>query len=67
MTDLNTANEILKQVMDAYRVFSIELNALRIKKTELVKAILERVDREKTQDVQKLIQQLIYERSNPRQ
>jgi hypothetical protein len=65
MTDPNAANELLKQVMDAYRVFSIELQALQLKKSELIKAIITRVDREKTDDVQKVIKQMIYERSSP--
>lgn len=65
MTDPNAANELVKQVMDVYRVFSIELQALQLKKTELIKAIIARVDREKTDEVQKTITQMSYERNSP--
>lgn len=64
MTDPTVANELLKQITDAYRVFSIELNALQVKKTELVKAIIGRVDQEKTEDVNNVIKNMIYERTS---
>ncbi len=64
MSDPTAVNEILKQVMDAYRVFSIELSTLQMKKSELVKTILARVDGEQTQDINQVIKQIIYERKN---
>jgi hypothetical protein len=63
MTDPTALNEILKQAADAYRIFSMELKAVQIKKADLVKAILERVDREKIADIKKITQQIIYERT----
>ena len=42
MSDPTALNEILKQVTEAYRVFSMELRAVQVKKADLVKAILAR-------------------------
>jgi len=64
MTDPTVANDLLKQIADAYRVFSIELGALQLKKTELIKAIISRVDQEKTEDVNNVIKKMIYERTS---
>ena len=63
MSDPTALNEILKQVTEAYRVFSMELRAVQLKKADLVKAILARVDAEKTDDVKKVIKDMIYERT----
>jgi hypothetical protein len=62
MSDPTETNEALKQITDAYRVFSLELKAVEIEKNDLVKAVLERVSREKTADIEKIIKEMIYER-----
>ena len=62
MSDPTAMSEALKQIMDAYRVFSLELKAVEIEKNDLVKAVLERVSREKTADIEKIIKEMIYER-----
>jgi hypothetical protein len=62
MTDTTAINEMAKQIMDACRVLSLELKAVQIKKTDLVKSILKRVEAEKTSDVESIIKQMIYER-----
>jgi hypothetical protein len=64
MMDSTAINEMVKQIMDAYRVFSIELKSLQIKKTDLVKSILARVEQEKTTDIENTIKQMIYDRKN---
>jgi hypothetical protein len=64
MMDSTAINEMVKQIMDAYRVFSIELKSLQIKKSDLVKSILERIEQEKTTDVENTIKQMIYDRKN---
>lgn len=64
MSDPAVMNEILKQVVEAYRVFSIELKSIQMKKTDLIKAILHRVDQEKTIDIENTIKQIIHERTN---
>lgn len=55
-------SEALKQITDAYREFSLELKAVEIEKNDLVRAVLERVSREKTADIEKIIKEMIYER-----
>lgn len=55
-------SEALRQITDAYRVFSLELKAVEIEKNDLVRAVLERVSREKTADIEKIIKEMIYER-----
>jgi|GEM_PF-3469109 len=67
MSDPTALNEMLKQVTEAYRVFSLELNGIQAKKTDLIKAILERVRREQTDDIKKVINEMIYERTNTAQ
>jgi len=67
MPDSTAINEILKQVADAYKVFSLELEAVQLKKADLIRSIIERVDREKTGDIKNLIQQMIYEQSSRKQ
>jgi len=62
MPDTTAMNEVLRQVADAYRVFSLELRAIQVKKADLVKSILERVEREKTADVHQIIKEMIYDR-----
>jgi hypothetical protein len=62
MTDPTATNEILKQVTDAYQAFLLELKAVQIEKNDLIKTVLERVRREKTADVEKIIKKMIYER-----
>jgi hypothetical protein len=62
MSDPTATSEALKQITDAYRVFSLELKAVEIEKNDLVRAVLERVSREKTADIEKIIKEMIYER-----
>jgi len=62
MSDPTATSETLKQITDAYRVFSLELKAVEIEKNDLVRAVLERVSREKTADIEKIIKEMIYER-----
>jgi len=62
MLDTTAINEMTKQIMDACRVLSVELKAVQIKKTDLVKTILKRVEAEKTSKVEDIIKQMIYER-----
>jgi len=63
MSDPTAVNEMLRQAADAYRVFSLELRAARIKQADLAKEILARVDNEKTINVKNLIAQMIYDRN----
>jgi hypothetical protein len=62
MSDPTAMSEALKQITDAYREFSLELKAVEIEKNDLVRAVLERVSREKTADIEKIIKEMIYER-----
>jgi hypothetical protein len=62
MSDPTAMSERLKQITEAYREFSLELKAVEIEKNDLVRAVLERVSREKTADIEKIIKEMIYER-----
>ena len=61
MPDPMVQNEIVKNLMDAYRVFSQEMQLIRMKKLDLVKTILARIDAENIAEAEHNIKNATYE------
>ena len=55
-------NEIVKNLMEAYRVFSHEMQLIRMKKMDLVKTIIARLDAESIEDAKHNITNVTYAR-----
>ncbi len=62
MTDPMVQNEIIKSLMEAYRVFSHEMQLVRMKKLDLVKTIIARLDAESIEDVKHEVNNAAYAR-----
>ena len=65
MPDPIVQNEFLKHLMDAYRVFSQEMNLIRMEKADLVRSILKRFDQERIEMTRKNIKSNTYGNPGP--
>jgi hypothetical protein len=62
MIDPIAPNELVRNLLDAYRIFSLEMRAIGKEQAKLVKTIIARVDSERLADAQRKIMDLTYER-----
>jgi hypothetical protein len=62
MSDPMVQNEIVKNLLEAYRVFSHEMQLVRMKKMDLVKTIIARLDAESIEDAKHNITTATYAR-----
>jgi hypothetical protein len=62
MIDPIANSEIVKNALEAYRIFSQEMNLIRLKKFDLIRSIINRMDAERTQSAKNAIKESSYER-----
>lgn len=62
MVDPIAPNELVKNLFDAYRLFSQEMRLVGQKKAGLIRSIIARVDAERIEDARNKLKEIAYER-----
>jgi hypothetical protein len=62
MVDPIAQNELVRNLIDAYRLFSQEMRLIGQEKTELIKTIIARVDAEQLDNARNNLKNITYER-----
>ncbi len=62
MPDPIASNEVVRSIMDAYRVFSQEMRNIGQAKSGLVRSILARLDADRLEQAREKLKNLSYER-----
>jgi hypothetical protein len=62
MVDPIAQNELVKSMLDAYRLFSQEMRLIGQEKAGLIRSIIARVDAERIEDARNKLKEIAYER-----